>query len=245
LDANKIMARAKAILLSPRTEWALIGAEPSTLRSIYTGYILVMAAIPAVIGFLSSTLIGQSVPFFGSYRIGMAAGIQILVLTYALNLLTPMILALIVDALAPTFGGEKNRVQALKLTAYAYTASWVAAIIAIVPGLGVLAALVGFVYSIYLINLGLPFTMRNPPQRSIGYTAVTAVVAIVVYAILGALLGGIVGVGLGGRGIYGLSTSSHAPTGGAAGGLQSWAGRIDAASNRRRLSDASDGIQAI
>lgn len=232
MDANKIISRAKAILLSPRTEWPVIGAEPSSIGSLYTGYIVIMAAIPAVIAFLSSTLIGRSVPFLGSYRVGMAAGIQLLVLQYAVNLLAPMILALIVEALAPTFGGQKDRVQALKLTTYAYTASWVAAVIGIVPGLGVIAALAGFVYSIYLLNMGLPFTMKNPPERSVGYTAVTAVVALVVYAILGAIIGGILGLGFGSRGIYGVSSSDGVATGSAAAGLQAWAQRMDAASKQ-------------
>ena len=74
---------------------------------------------------------------------GRFLGLSVLPLiltSYALSLVGIFILALIVDALAPTFGGQKSQVQALKTVAYAYTASWIASIIGIVPGLGLLSA---------------------------------------------------------------------------------------------------------
>ena len=65
------------------------------------------------------------------------------------------IIALVVDALAPSFGGTKNQVQALKVVAYAYTASWVGGILSLVPALSVVGILFGL-YSLYLLYLGLP-----------------------------------------------------------------------------------------
>jgi hypothetical protein len=166
VDINKIISRAKGILLTPRSEWPVIAAEPETVGGLFSGYIVVMAAIPAIIGFLSMSVIGHSNFLLGTYRTPMAAGLEIAVVSYVFSLLGVFVLALIVEALAPTFGGEKNRVQALKTVAYAYTAGWVASIIGIVPGLGIISGLAGLVYGLYLLNLGLPFTMnarrRNP-----------------------------------------------------------------------------------
>ena len=153
MDINKIITRAKSMLLTPRSEWPVVAAEPDTIGGLYSGYIVILAAIPAIVRFLSSTLIGVSVPFLGSYRLPMTAGLTTAVLTYVLALVGTFIVALIVDALAPTFGAEKNRVQALKTVAYAYTAYWVVSIIGIIPGLGLLAALAGGIYSVYLLNM--------------------------------------------------------------------------------------------
>ena len=47
-----IVDRAMAILLRPKLEWPVIAAEPDTVGGLYTRYILIMAAIPAVMGFL-------------------------------------------------------------------------------------------------------------------------------------------------------------------------------------------------
>ena len=199
VDPNKLIARIKGILLTPRTEWPLIAAEPASIGSLYTGYILIMAAIPAVIRFVSSSLIGVPVPFLGYYRIDVGTGLTLAVVSYVLSLLGVFIVALIVEALAPTFSGEKSRVQALKVVAYSYTASWVAAIIGIIPGLVLLSALLGLIYGLYLLNLGLPFTMKCPPEKSIAYTAVTVIAAIIVGFVLNLVIGSVGGYGYGMR----------------------------------------------
>ena len=126
MAANNIVARAKSILLTPRSEWTVIAAEPETVGGLYSGYIIILAAIPAIVRFLSYSLIGVSVPFLGSYRVSTMAGLTTAIVSYVLSLVGIYVLALIVDALAPTFGGEKNQIQALKVVAYSYTASWIA-----------------------------------------------------------------------------------------------------------------------
>jgi hypothetical protein len=185
MDTAKIVSRARSTLLTPKTEWPVIAAEPETVAHLYSNYILVIAAIPAVIRFLTSTVIGVSVPFVGTYRVGFATGLASAVVSYAVALLMIYILALIVDALAPSFHGEKNRVQALKTVAYAYTAASVASILGIIPQLALIAALVGLVYCIYLLRIGLPVTMKCPDDSATGYTAVTIIIAIVVAVLLG------------------------------------------------------------
>jgi len=185
VDTARIVARARATLLTPKTEWPVIAAESDTVGHLYSDYILVMAAIPAVIRFLSLAVFGVRVPFLGTYRVGIVNGLSSAIVTYVLALLGVYIVALIVDALAPSFQGEKNQVQALKTVAYAYTASWVASILGIIPGLTLIAALAGLVYAVYLLRIGLPFTMKCPDHSATGYTAVTIIVAVVVAVVLG------------------------------------------------------------
>jgi hypothetical protein len=189
MDANKIIARAKSTLLNPRAEWPVIAAEPETVSHLYSSYILIMAGIPAVALFLSSTIFGVSVPLLGTYRIGFGAGLTSAVTTYVLGLVGLYLMALIVDALAPTFGGQKDRVQALKSVSYAYTAAWVASVVGLIPGLRLAATVVGVVYSIYLLRLGLPFTMKCPDEKAAGYTAVSFIVAIAVAIVLNLTVG--------------------------------------------------------
>jgi hypothetical protein len=239
MQASNLIGRAKSTLLTPRAEWPVIAAEPDTIAGIYTGYILIMAAIPAVRIFLTSSVIGVSSPFAGTYRTGAIAGLTFAITNYVLTLVGTFLLALIVDALAPSFGGQKDRVQALKVVAYAYTASWVAAIIGLVPGLGLLSALAGLIYGIYLLYLGLPFTMKCPPEKSAGYTAVSIIVAIVISVVLGLILRAAGGFGTyGGAPVTGMlhsqSTnpflnSDHNAAGGA---LGDYAKRVDEASKQ-------------
>ena len=184
-----LVARVKGILLTPKTEWGVIDTEPATVGSLYTGYIIPLAAIPAVAGFIGLTVLGYD--FLGTtIRYPMSSGIKHAVLTYLLSLAGTYLLALIIDALAPNFGGQKNQIQALKVAAYSSTASWVAGIFLVVPALSVLAIL--GLYSLYLFYLGLPKLMKAPEEKAMGYTVVVIVCAIVVFMVVGAIVRSVV-----------------------------------------------------
>ena len=156
MDFNALIARVKALLLTPKAEWAVIAAEPATVGSIYTKFIVVMAAIPAIMGFLKGSLIGYSVPFIGTtFRVPIVSGLTGMVIQYGAALLGAFLFMLVIDALAPTFGGHKNQVQALKAAAYTATPVYVASVLQILPMLGALILLAAAVYCVYQLYLGL------------------------------------------------------------------------------------------
>jgi hypothetical protein len=194
VDTNTLIARVKAILLTPKTEWPVIAGEQTTVADLYKNYIVVLAAIPAVAGFIKGSLIGYGM--FGiHYRTPIGAGLTSAIVGYALALGLTYVMSLIVDALAPNFGGQKNPVQALKVVAYAYTASWIAGIGQLLPGLGWLIVIAGAIYGIYLLYLGLPPLMQAPPEKAGGYTAVSIIIAIVLGWIIMLVIAGIAGTG--------------------------------------------------
>jgi len=165
--------RVKSILLSPRTEWPVIDAEASTVRSIYRDYAVWLAAIPALAGFIGLSLIG--VGGFGvTVRVPVLQGLWNAVIGMALTLATVWVMAWIVDALAPKFGGRKDFVSAFKLVAYASTAAMVSGLSFLLSALPFLM-LLGALYSLYLFYIGLPVLMKCPPGRALPYTAVIMV----------------------------------------------------------------------
>jgi hypothetical protein len=185
-----LVERAKRILLTPRTEWETIDTEPTTTSALYTGYIMPLAAIGPIAQVIGYSVFGVRMPFGGTmYRTPIGTAITTAVVTYVLSLVAVYLIALIIDALAPTFGGTKNQMQALKVAAYSSTAGWVAGIFALVPGLRILGLL--GLYSIYLLYLGLPVLMKAPADKATGYTAVVVVAGIVLFMVIGALAGGL------------------------------------------------------
>lgn len=192
MNPAKLTDRVKAILTAPKTEWPLLAAEPASVGSLYTGYIMILAAIPAIAAFIKSSLIGYGL-LGVTVRIPIMPALAHAVANYVVSLLAVYVVALVIDALAPTFGGEKNQVQALKATAYAWTASWVAGVAIIIPWLGWLIMLAGGVYAIYLLYLGLPATMKCPTERAGAYTAVSVIVAIVLTWVLGLIIAAVIG----------------------------------------------------
>ena len=186
-----LVDRVKNILLQPKTEWAVIEPEQTDPKTLYTSYICILALIPAVAGFISTAFI---VSLFGG-RIGLGFALGAAITQYVLGLVMVFVVAFIADALATSFDGQKNLNQALKLTAYAMTAAWVAGIFAIVPVLGWLLSLLGSLYSLYLFYLGVPLLMKVPEPKAVGYTVVVVLVAIVIGAVIGMINASILGMG--------------------------------------------------
>lgn len=166
-----LVQRAKDILLEPHRSWPVIDAEAATVRSIYVPYVLVLAAVPAVARFLA---------------IGSVGGVAHLVVGYALSLAMVYVMALIVDALAPTFDGGKDPIAALKLVAYAGTAIFAGGIFQVVPSLSVLGLLAAL-YSIYLFYTGVPVLMRCPHDKAVAYTAAVVVCGLIAGFVLSGL----------------------------------------------------------
>jgi len=180
------------ITLTPATEWPVIEAESATTGELLTGYALPLAAIGAVAAFIGSSLVGTTVPFVGTYRAPFVSGIVAAVFGLGMALVMCFLLSLIIDALAPTFNGQKNQIQALKLAVYSFTPAWLAGVLRIVPLLGIFI-LFAALYSIYVLYLGIPRLMKSPQDKALPYTAVVVVCAIVMGFIVAAISGIFIG----------------------------------------------------
>lgn len=209
-----IIQRAQDILLKPKATWPQIAAEPASVASIFQQWLLILAAIPALASFIGLSLLG--VGGFG-FRLPIASGLVQMVMSYLLALGMVYVMALVVDALAPTFGGRKNFLAAFKLVAYSCTAAFVGGIFNLIPSLAVLGLLAA-IYSIYLLYLGLPVLMGNPDDKSPAYTAVVVVVGIVASLVIGALSAALspgmgMGMGMMGRSAGGAEITLRTPEG--------------------------------
>lgn len=183
---NGMVGRIKAILTDPKNEFARIEAEPMTVSGIMTGWVVPLAAIGPIAQLIGSLTMGVS--FLGvTYRPSPVAAISTAVVSYVMALVAAYVVAMIIDALAPTFGGQKDPVKAMKTYAYAGTAFYLAAVFQIVPALAMLAV-VGF-YSFYLLYVALPIMMKSPEDKTIVYLIVSIVVAAVVLVVLGWVAG--------------------------------------------------------
>jgi len=232
---SKLIDRTQRILLAPKAEWPVIAAEPDTTAGLYRGYIAILAAISPIAMFAKSTLIGYHIPLLGSYRVDMMDGVIGAVISYGLSLVAVYVFALIVNALAPTFGGQKDSLLALKVTAYSMTAAWIAGIAQILPLIGVLIGIAGGVYSVYLLYLGLPVTMKAPADKAVGYTAVVCVAALVLYWIIALIVGGVMGTAMGARGLWGGATvteSGRFDKDSPLGKLEEWGRNVEEAGKR-------------
>jgi len=178
-----IVDRIKGILLKPKQEWQTISGETTTVPELYKGYIIILAAIGPLASIIGMSIVGISLPFVGSFRIPITTSIASAVVHYMLTLFGVYLLALIIDALAPTFSGEKNINQAFKVATYSFTPGWLAGIFTIIPALGILSIL--GLFGLYLLYLGLPVLMKSPQEKSLGYTVAVIAAAIIIFVVIG------------------------------------------------------------
>ena len=170
-----LVARVRGILLHPTAEWDVIDREPASVGGLFTGYACILALIPPI-----AMVIGGLVGGFWYAPASLVGAI----LRYVVSLADAFIVGLVIEALAPTFDGQKSRVQAMKLSVYGYTAAWVGAIFYIVPWIGWLGAVAMAIYGLYILYQGLPRLMHSPPEKTTGYFVLTLVVAVVVTLVL-------------------------------------------------------------
>ncbi|HUC69515.1 MAG TPA: Yip1 family protein [Stellaceae bacterium] len=186
LRENEFLRRLKALLLSPRRVWGALAVEDSTPIGLYLRHVAPLAAIPPVAKLLSWSLL------FGFISFGTGAAAA--VLAWALSLAGVAVLALIAARLARYFGGEERFDRALKLIAYAATASWLGGVFRLVPVLGILSLLASL-YSVYLLYSGAPQLLAIPAERALPCTAAIIAAALALYVACAALLTAVLGVG--------------------------------------------------
>lgn len=182
-----LVDRIKGICLKPKDEWPKIEGETTSAADLLKSYALPLAASAAIAGFIGRSFVGVSTFFGATFRWPIGSGLIHTIVGLALSLVTVYVLGLIIDALAPQFGAQKNKSQALKVAVYSFTPGWVIGIVSIIPSLGILG-LVGLGYGIYLLHLGLSQLMKPPKEKAATYTVVVVLCGLGLSIVTGMVL---------------------------------------------------------
>ncbi len=184
-----IINRVKNILVTPKTEWAVIEAEQLPNTSILTSYLLLLALIPAVCQFIGQGLIGYNVlgiHIGGTIGWGVRQAVVSLITTIGGAYLT----AFVINLLADSFGSAKNFDRAFALVAYSYTPMCLAGIFYIIPSLRIIATLAGL-YGLFILYTGLVPMMKTPEDKVTPYFIISLVCVIVVSVAVAFVLGAV------------------------------------------------------
>jgi len=169
------VARVKAILTDPAAAWCGFEKDIGDPAYLLSRYVAVLALIPALSSFVGATLIGVVAPSGTILRTDLIGGLFGAIFSYAASCAIVVLLGLIIDLLAPRFGGRRNFEDAFKLAVYSFTPLWLAGIFLLLPGLRFL--LLTGVYGIYLFWLGAPRLAKVPEQQAANFTLVIVICA--------------------------------------------------------------------
>lgn len=183
-QTRSLPARIQGLLLKPRHEWSVIAGERTSISALMLSYVAVIAAIPVLAQMIGMLVFGVSV-LGVTYRPPIMTTLTTALGQYVLSLIAVGVVAVMIDVLAPKFGGRRNLTQAFKVAAYGSTAAWLAGATALVPAISFLAILGA--YSLYLLYLGLPVLMEAPKEKALAYTAIVVILAGLLFVVVGAI----------------------------------------------------------
>lgn len=191
-----IIERVKNILLTPKTEWDVINGETATTQSLLIGYVLPLSVVSALGSLLHGLL------FAGT--IGLKFFLIGAVIAFVSSIIGFYVSVIIIDALASSFGSEKNMGKSAQLVAYSGTPSYIGGLLSFIPVIGFLLSLAAWVYGIYLMYLGIGPLKKTPDDKKVVYMIVAFVVMIVLYFVVAAILGAVLygAMGMTGGGLF-------------------------------------------
>ena len=157
VDWHFVLNRSKEVLLDPKGCWKIVKEDSRSLRDIYADYLVWIAAIPALIGFVRSCIIGLSVGPI-SFRMPFVQGLFYFIILAVVQLAAVFAAAYALEKLLPYFKLCLDRFNAFKIVAYSSVPSFLAgAVCLLAPGTSVfgLLAFIVALYSLCLLYHGL------------------------------------------------------------------------------------------
>ena len=176
MDIMKTVNQAKDLVFNPRGTMEKLKNEKVELKDIIV--YLAILAIPTFLGIL----IGYGFVWSGiGGLIGYAFVIAIII--YIMSIIGVIVFGFILNALAPSFKTKQNKMQALKLVSYAATPWLLLGIVNIYPAAS-LISLVGGLYGLYMLYLGIPILMGTPKDQQMPFFIVGLIVYIIVMGVI-------------------------------------------------------------
>jgi hypothetical protein len=176
-----LVDRAKNILITPKTEWAVVDREPANVPAVLLSYVLPMLLIGAFATFLGFGLIGNR-----GITLGAGGGVIRAIIFVVFTIILVFAMGATIEILAPTFMSEKNWTKSYKVAAYSMTAAYLGAFFWIFPALWILVLLCSL-YSVYALYTGIGVVKRTTADKQVAYFAIVLLITVVLYILLNLL----------------------------------------------------------
>jgi hypothetical protein len=177
MNIMKMVHQAKDLIINPKGTLLKLKDEQVTMKDIII-YLVIIAA-PTFLGML----LGYGFFWWGGFGQFLGYAFAMAVITYILSIVGIIVFGFILNALAGNFKSKQNKMQALKLVSYAATPWLLLGIVNIYPAAG-LIALLGGIYGLYILYLGIPIFMETPNEQQMPYFVIGLIVFIVVMGLV-------------------------------------------------------------
>lgn len=197
-----VLSHVVGLFTSPAREFEYIRDEECTVKETFLSHVLILAAIPAIAGFIGATMIGwkPGPSSLSVAKLTMGSAVQLSIAAYCAALAGIYIIGRSVYWMAGTYGIENvEEGKCISLVSYVATPMLFAGVLALFPSLWLymLGLLAAIGYSTYLLYTGLPVVLNLPKDR--GFFFSSAVLTVVLVVFVGIMISTVVlwGFGLG------------------------------------------------
>jgi hypothetical protein len=166
----------------PGQEWQSIRGEEETVSHMYLTHVLLLAAIPAVSGFIGATQVGWSIGSGEPVKLTQASCMQLAVMSYLAMLAGVAVMGAFIHWMARTYDANPTLTQCIVFAAYTATPLFVGGLAGLYPHIWV-ALTVGTAavcYTAYLLYVGLPKFMNIPSDEGFMFSSSVLAVGLVV-----------------------------------------------------------------
>lgn len=145
MDIQKLVDRAKELIMEPAAAWAKIKGEASSAEEIYKTYLIPLALAGAAAAVVATSVMGST---------PIVPGVIAALFTAAIGLVGVYLGAIILEWLAPKFGCTPPRLDCLKWVGFSSVIQGVAKLLVILPSfLGILTIVLSL-YGLYVGIIG-------------------------------------------------------------------------------------------
>jgi hypothetical protein len=182
----------------PKEEWESIRDQRCSIGRCYCSHVLILAAIPAICGYIGTTLVGwQPTGVREVIKLTPASALQISILFYITMLVAVFSIGKMIHWMGQTYGSGQPLPQCIALAAYTATPLFLVGFMALFPSpwLTLLIGLPALAYTVYLLYTGVPIMMAIPEER--GFLFASAVLAVGLVALVAVMAASVILWGFG------------------------------------------------
>ncbi len=172
------------LLINPKEEWVKIRSEECSVGTCYFSYVLLLAAIPPVSGYIGTTTFGWEIGAREAVKLSSQSALTIAVAYYLVMLVGVFSMGFMIHWMGKTYGTEQPLARCISLAAFVATPMFLVGVFEVLPilWLNFIVGLPALAYTVYLLYSGVPVMMEIDSER--GFLFSSSVLAVGMVALV-------------------------------------------------------------
>jgi len=172
------------IFVNPKVEWEKIRDEQCSIGACFFSYVLLLAAIPPVSGYIGTTVFGWEIGAREAVKLSTDSALLIAIIFYLVMLVGVFTMGAMIHWMGQTYGAVQPLSRCITLAAFTATPLFLVGFVELLPilWLNFVVGLPALAYSVYLLYTGVPVMMEVSQDR--GFLFSSAVLAVGLVALV-------------------------------------------------------------